>query len=133
MSMGDVRTRLEELNKQITEIRKDLQKIHDILRPIPPVGEWNLGEFRNELLSFMELERASALKKIVDGFVSRITLFPDYINVALMLVCDQAQQTPKSKKASIVPITPDNSKAAQSLAPSCLKGCKSEYGAEDET
>ena len=39
MSMGDVRTRLEELNKQITEIRKDLQKIHDILRPIPPVGE----------------------------------------------------------------------------------------------
>lgn len=132
MSMSDVKGRIAELNQHLEMLARDLKKTKVELRPIPPASKWNLKKFRKELMSFMELDRESALEKIANGFVNSVTLYPDRIDVSLFLVYDG-----KNSKLDVQLGNDRKNKSIKNSAPSQaqsrIRGCKSSYGAEDET
>ena len=125
----DVKTRFSELNGQIAELQNDLKRIKAELQPLPPASKWNLKTFREQLMSFFQLEPASALEKVVDGFVDRIDVFPDHVEVSLLLEyheggCKSGVQSGSKNSRN------KHKKTALDKVQSGMRDCKFNYGAE---
>jgi hypothetical protein len=129
INFGDVKKRLSELSQQIKILNADLKKMKANPNLLPPASKWNLGKFREQLMAFIELDRSKAIRSIADAFVEQVTLYPDKIDVGIVLFCpDDKSNIPSAPKMSPA----RNTKTAQTQSGSRFRGCKSDIGAEDE-
>jgi hypothetical protein len=126
IDLSDVKDLLNELSKQIKILNDDLKKAKVQLSVLPPPSEWNLKKFRKQLMSFIELDRPIALKGIVDSFVERVTVYPDRVDVGIVLVCPSdkfnIQDAPKTTRQK-------HEKTAPIKSQSGLRDCKFNSGA----
>jgi ribosomal protein L34E len=129
ISLADVKERMEELSQQINALNADLKKARALLSPLPPARKWDLKEFRKQIMNFIETDKPKALRGIADSFVEQVTVYPDRVDVGIVLICPNdklnVQAPPKRtrrKHEKTAPIEPQGG----------LRDSKFNSGAEDE-